>query len=145
MTWLPINGGLSSERDAVLGLHPEVYARYQELLDATSDATDTDLLELCKLRMAQHFGCREELARHSADEQATVESWERSTSLTTRERAALQFVEQFVLDPGLISAELVAELEAELGTRGVIDFTMAIAAHDTSLRFSTLLDFAPAD
>jgi alkylhydroperoxidase family enzyme len=94
--------------------------------------------------MAQHHGCREELERHSPEIRALVESWDRSTSFTARERAGLQFVEQFVVDPGLIGTEVVAELEAELGTQGVIDFTMAVAAHDSSLRLATLLDFDPA-
>jgi alkylhydroperoxidase family enzyme len=136
MTWLPVDTDAPSERDAVLGLHPTAYARHREFLDATAAATDPELLELCKLRMAQHFGCREELARHSEDG---------PPSLTALHAAALDFVDQFVLDPSLVSREQVAALEGELGTKGVIHLTMAVAAHEASLRLSTVLDLAPAE
>ncbi len=144
MTWLPLDRNAPSERDAVLGLYPEAYARHREFLEATTAATDAELLELCKARMAQLLRCREELARHSPERLAELESWERSSSFTGTERAALLFVEQFVLDPTLVSREMVGDLEAELGTTGVINFTTALAAHEASLRLSTLLDLAPA-
>ena len=128
----------------MLGLYPEAYARHREFLEATTAATDAELLELCKARMAQMLGCREELARHSAERLAELESWEQSPSFTGAQRAALHFVEQFVLDPSLVSRELVADLEAELGTSGVINFTTALCAHEASLRLATLLDLAPA-
>ena len=94
--------------------------------------------------MAQMLGCREELARHSSERLAELRSWERSPSLSVRQRAALAFVEQFVLDPALITRQLAADLEAELGTSGVIDFAAVISAFEASLRLSTLLDLAPA-
>ena len=64
--------------------------------------------------------------------------------LTDAQRAALAFVEQFILDPSRVGRELVADLEAELGTSGVIDFATAVAAYEASLRLATLLDLAPA-
>jgi alkylhydroperoxidase family enzyme len=143
MTWLKVTADAGTERDAVLGLHPETYARHREFLEATTAATDAGLLELCRARMAQMLGCREELARHSPERLAELDSWERSTSFSAAERTARPFVEQFVLDPALVSRDLVADLEAELGTAGVINFTTAIAAHEASLRLATLLDLAP--
>jgi alkylhydroperoxidase family enzyme len=144
VTWLPVAAGDSTERDAVLGLHAEAYARHREFLDAAAAAVDEELLELCRLRTAQILGCREELARHGAERSAEVEAWERSPSFTARERAALAFLEQFVLDPALVGRDLVAGLEAEFGTSGAIDVTMAIAAHESSFRLSTVVDLAPA-
>lgn len=144
MTWLPIDVDAPSERDAVLGLHPEAYARHRALLDASAAATDAELLALCKTRMAQMLRCREELARHSAERLAEVEAWDRSPAFTDVQRAALAFAEQFVIDPSGIDAELVAPLEAALGASGVIDFTTALAAHEASLRLATLLDLEPA-
>jgi alkylhydroperoxidase family enzyme len=144
VTWLPVATDGSSERDAVLGLRPETYARHRELLETAAGAVDGELLELCRLRLAQILHCREELARHTAERAAEVESWEGSDAFTGTERAALAFVEQFVLDPVLVDRERVAGLEAAFGTSGAIDFTMAIAAHESSFRLSTLLDLAPA-
>ncbi len=144
VTWLPVDEHAPSERDATLGLHAEVYALHRELLRATAAATDAELLELSKARMAQLFRCREELALHSPERLTELESWDHSPAFTARERAALAFVEQFVVDPTLISPELAGELERELGTSGVINFTTALTAHEASLRLATLLDLAPA-
>lgn len=144
MTWLPISVDAPTERDAVLGLHPEAYARHRAFLEASAGAVDGALLDPCKARMAQMLGCREELALHDPDRLAELESWEHSPSFTGTQRAALAFVEQFVLDPSLIAPELVADLEAELGTSGVINFATAIAAQEASLRLSTVLDLRPA-
>jgi alkylhydroperoxidase family enzyme len=143
VTWLPLDAGAPSERDAVLGMHPEAYARHREFLEATTAATDAELLELCRARIAQHLGCREELARHDPARLAELGAWETSGAFTARERAALAFVEQFVLDPARLGGETVAGLENELGTTGVINFTNAVAAHEASLRLSTLLDLEP--
>ena len=144
MTWLPVTVDAPSERDAVLGLHPQAYARHRAFLDAAAAASDPDLLGPCRARMAQLLGCREELALHSAGELAELDSWERSAAYGGAQRAALAFVEQFVFDPSLVGRELVGDLERELGTSGVINFTTAIAAYEASLRLSTLLDLEPA-
>jgi alkylhydroperoxidase family enzyme len=144
MTWLPITRDAQTDRDAVLGLHPEAYARHRAFLRACAAVIEPDLLDLCKARMAQLLGCREELALHSPERLATLKSWERSRSLTAGQRTALAFVEQFLLDPSLVSRELVADLEGELGTQGVIDFAAVIAAYEASFRLSALLDLAPA-
>lgn len=144
MTWLPVNLDAPTERDAVLGIHPEVFARHRAFLAAAGAATDRDLLELCKARMAQLLACQEELALHSPDRLAELKSWERSPSFSEGQRGALAFVEQFILDPSRVGRELIGDLEAELGTSGVINFTAAIAAYEASLRLSTLLDLEPA-
>jgi len=144
MTWLPISVGGQGERDAVLGVHTEVYARHRVFLEACAAAIDPDLLALCRARIAQILHCREELALHSPDLLAELKSWERSPSFTALQRNALEFVEQFVLDPSLVSRELVVDLEREFGTSGTIDFTTVIAAFEASLRLSTLLDLEPA-
>lgn len=144
MTWLPITDGGQNERDAVLGMHAEAYARHREFLEACAAATDPDLLALCRARIAQILCCREELALHSPDLLAELKSWERSSSFTALHRTALEFVEQFVLDPSLMSRELVADLEREVGTSAIINFTTVIAAYEASLRLSALLDLEPA-
>ncbi|BBZ15375.1 carboxymuconolactone decarboxylase family protein [Mycobacterium branderi] len=144
MTWLPITADGQSERDAVLGMHPEVYARHRTFLETCAAATDPDLLTLCKARIAQMLHCREELALHSPDLLAELTSWERSSSFTELQRNTLEFVEQVVIDPSVVSRELVGGLERELGTSGVINFTTVIAAYEASLRLSTLLDLEPA-
>jgi alkylhydroperoxidase family enzyme len=144
MTWLPTTPDAPNERDAVLGLHGEAYARHRAFLEACARVTDPELLELCRARMAQMLRCREELALHSAERLAELESWERSTSFTDLQRAGLELVEQFILDPSLVSRELVARVESGLGTSGIINFTTAVAGYEASLRLATLFDLEPS-
>jgi alkylhydroperoxidase family enzyme len=145
VTWLPIEAEAGSERDAVLGMHPEAYAAQRKWLQAATAATDAGLIELCRARLAQELRCREELARHSPELLADLERWDRSDRFTDRERAALEFVEQFVVEPSLIPRENVAALEAELGgPNAVVDFTNAVSAAEASIRLSTLLDLEPS-
>lgn len=150
MTWLPIETSAASERDAVLGRHPDVYALHRRYLDVCSEVVDPDLLTLARARMAQLLHCREELARHDSDRLGRLDNWYSSdsyggSSFSDLERAVLAFVEQFILDPSLITDEMAAGLEHELGTSGVVNFTTAVASYEASLRLSTLLDLEPAD
>jgi alkylhydroperoxidase family enzyme len=159
MTWLPVTVDGTSERDAVLGLQAEAYASYRRLLEAQTAATDRELLEVCRARMAQMLDCREELARHSPERLAEVADWDRSPAITERERAALRFTEQFLVDPSLVDRELIDDLERELGMQGIdefagdptlvfrteamVNFATAIAGHLSSMRLAVVLDLAP--
>lgn len=144
VTWLPMTVDGASERDAVLGLHPQAYASHKAFLATCAAAIEPQLLELSRARMAQMLRCREELARHSADTLAMLTTWYRSPALTPLQRHALAFVEQFIIDPSLVSREQVAELEGELGATGVINFATVISGYEASLRLSALLDLEPA-
>jgi alkylhydroperoxidase family enzyme len=145
VTWLPIDADAANERDAVLGMHPEAYAAQRKWLDAAAAATDAELLEVCRARMGQELRCREELARHPPELLADLERWDRIDRFSERERAALEFVEQFLVEPSLVTRENVAALEAELGgPNAVVDFANAVSASEASMRLSTLLDLEPS-
>jgi alkylhydroperoxidase family enzyme len=145
MTWLPVDTGGANERDAVLGLHPKMYAAHRAFLEACDGAFDAELLTLCRARIAQSLRCREELARHSTELLASLAVWwEHPEAYTALQRDALTFCEQFILDPALISEDLARSLERELGTSGVLNFTTVVSAIEASLRLSTLLDLEPA-
>lgn len=144
MTWLPIQADGRSERDAVLGLHPEAYALHRTFLETCDSAVDGDLLELSRARMAQVLRCGEELARHDPGLLERLASWYSEPTFSDLQRAAVAFVEQFILDPSLVTRDLVAPLEAELGARGVINFATVVSAYEASLRLSALLDLEPA-
>lgn len=146
MTWLPVTLDGRSERDAVLGMHPGAYAAHQAFLDACGTLFDPALLTLCRARMAQLLRCREELARHPAQTLADLESWwETPERYPGLHRNALSFVEQFLMDPALISAELAASLERDLGTSGTLNFATVVSALEASLRLSALLDLEPSE
>lgn len=143
MTWLPVETSGKSDRDAVLGLFPDAYAKHRAFLE-TCDATfDPGLLRVCKARMAQLLKSREELANYDQAWLETLNRWYENSSFSPAQRDALTFVEQFILDPALITAEMAGPLEKALGTRGVIDFTTVIASFEASIRLSALFDLEP--
>ena len=57
MTWLPVPIDEGSERDSVLGLEPEPYEAIQRVLAAAWRVTDPQVLELCRIRLAQGNRC----------------------------------------------------------------------------------------
>jgi hypothetical protein len=134
---------LLPERDAVLGLKPDVYEALRRLLILAWQITDSHLLDLCRLRLAQMVGARAEIA--SADELllAQLESWRSSSAFSERERAALSFTEQYYLDHKQITGDQQEELGRHLSRREVVNFVWALHMNDAYARGLSLLDIEP--
>lgn len=144
MTWLPVDTkAAASESEAVLGLYPDAYAKHQVFLQTCATALDPALLELCRARMAQLLHCREESSRFDDAYLSRLDRWYEDESFTDLEQAAVGFVEQFILDPALVTAEMAAPLERALGASGVVDFTTIVASFEAAIRLSVLLDLEP--
>jgi hypothetical protein len=142
MTWVPIDAGGEPERDAVLGLKPDFYARLREILGVSWQITDPALLDLCRLRLAQLNGARAELAGADAGRLAELERWPDGGDFDVRERAALAFAEQYHVDHHVLGDEL-EELGGHLGQRGLANFVWALHMNDAYLRALSLLDIEP--
>jgi alkylhydroperoxidase family enzyme len=143
VTWLPIGGDGQSERTAVLALEPEASARWLVALEATWSASDPAVLDTCRMRMAQLFGCRAVLAETSDERLAVLERWGSSPAVTEHERAALAVTEQFVIDQNGITDDQRASLAEHLSERQVIAFVQALNLHDGFLRTLALFDVEP--
>ena len=144
MTWLPVDSAAASERDAVLGLQPEGRERLDEVLEISWSITDSSLLDLCRLRLAQLLRCRAELA--PADDGhllAELAEWRSSAAYSERERAALAYAEQFLVDQNGITEEQKAEISRHLSRRELVDFVQALNVQEGYLRVLTVLDVAP--
>ena len=143
MTRLPVATTSCSERDAILGLKPDVYDVLREMLTLTWRITDARLLDLCRLRVAQMVGARVETA--GADEQllADLEGWRSSSAFSDRERATLSFAEQYHLDHHLITDEQKEALGRHLSHREVVNFVWALHMNDAYARVLSLLDIEP--
>ena len=116
-------------------------------------AGDPLLLELCRLRVAQLLGLDPAaLARHPAALRAGLDEaqvgelsrWPTSARFAARERAALAFAEQWLLDPGGMRDEDCAALRTQLGEPGCAAFTMGLALVEATLRLELALGVAPA-
>ena len=143
MTWLPVETALLPERDAVLGLKPDVYEALRKTLTLAWQITDSHLLDLCRLRLAQMVGARAEF--DSADQilLAQLEGWRSSSVFSERERAALSYAEQYQVDHRRITDEQKQELAHHLSQREVVNFVWALHMNDAYARLLSLLDIEP--
>jgi alkylhydroperoxidase family enzyme len=113
-------------------------------------ATDPVLLELCRRRMAQLLGLdAARLVPHPAalrglDHQRLAElpRWPTSPHFSERERVALAFAEQWLLDPSGMRDEDCAALRTQLGDAGCAAFTMGLALVEATLRLELTLGVA---
>ena len=143
MTWLPVKTALVPERDAVLGLVPDVYDALRKTLTLAWQITDSRLLDLCRLRLAQMVGARAEIA--GADELllGELERWRSSSALSVRERAALSYAEQYHVDHKRIEDDQKEELARHLSARDMVNFVWALHMNDAYARVLSLLDIEP--
>ena len=143
MTWLPIDAASLPERDAVLGLKPEVYARLRELLTLAWQITDASLLDLCRLRLAQMMAARAEIAGADAGLLVDLDAWRSRSAFSDRERAALGYAEQYHWDHHQISNDQHDVLARHLSPRELVNFVWALHMNDAYLRVLSLLDIDP--
>ena len=115
--------------------HPDVLQHLVDAEQAAWASVDPVLLELCRLRVAMLLDCGPDLrARTPAAvaaglDEATVAElalWPTSPRFGTRERAALGFTEQFVIDVGTLGDDLAFALRDELGDDGFASFVSAL-------------------
>jgi hypothetical protein len=143
MTWLPVKTASLPERDAVLGLKPDVYDALRKTLTLAWQITDSRLLDLCRLRLAQMVDARAEIG--GADEAllGELEDCRSGSVFSERERVALSFAEQYHLDHKRIAEEQKEELARHFSPREVVNFVWALHMNDAYARVLSLLDIEP--
>jgi len=134
----------------VFALRPQLYADYVAFAERiwSDGAVDPQLLELCRLLVAQMLGCPSELRRRTPQAMtaglseariAALSDWRRSTELSAAERACLRFAQGFVLDPhGLTDADAAA-VAAHLSPPEMVALVEALALFDGFTRFRLML------
>jgi alkylhydroperoxidase family enzyme len=144
MTWLL--GDARDQLDDVFGLCPELHARYREFaaLFWTRTFFDRDVLELCRLRVAQLLGCSPlpppgAGVRLDEARRAALDAWADSDLFSERERACLTFADKFVLHPHAITDDDAAAVSRYLSPAEMVAFTEALALLDGFTRFCAML------
>jgi hypothetical protein len=143
MTWLPVKTASLPERDAVLGLKPDVYDALRKTLTLAWQITDSRLLDLCRLRLAQMVDARAEIGGADESLLGELEDWRSSSAFSERERVALAFAEQYHLDHKRIAEEQKEELARHLSQREVVNFVWALHMNDAYARVLSFLDIEP--
>jgi alkylhydroperoxidase family enzyme len=143
------SGALGARLAAALVDHPEVAGSLEDVHAAVWNAVDPVVLELTRLRIAMLLGCTAELeARTPAaveaglDEATIAElaNWPRSDRFDARQRACLEFVEQYLIDVANMTTAQTAAVAAHLGDGGLTDFAAAVLVLEQRQRMALTWD-----
>ncbi|MGZ8765965.1 MAG: carboxymuconolactone decarboxylase family protein [Acidimicrobiia bacterium] len=154
MTWLPETAPGATPLDQVFGLRPDAYARFREMYAGLWDPAliDPALLELCRLRIATILGCDAERAIRYSDARAAgltearvaaLPRWPNDPAFTEAERRAIEFAEQYVIDPHGLTDEHSAALHREFDESALATLTLAVAMFDALTRMRLAPDVGP--
>lgn len=105
------------------------------------------VLELCRLRIAQLLSSDIDLAvryasttaQLSAQKISQLDNYHRSAEFSELERACIQVAECFVIDPGMISDEMAAQVIAHVDDAGYVALLEACGVFEGFTRFRLVL------
>lgn len=154
MSWLPETADGATPLDRCFGLRPVAYERFRALYGGLWDPTVVSprTLELCRLRVATILGCDAERAVRYEDAVAAgvteadvteLPRWPTSPAFTDAERAAIEFAEQYVIDPHGLTDDHFAALREHLEEPAMATLILAVAMFDALTRFRLALGVAP--
>ena len=136
MSWL----GSDSFAD-VFGLRPDLYADYRAFAESVwqDGLVDPQLLDLCRVRVAQILGWGVVPTELDDARVAALTDWPRSEVFSARERACLRLTEGFVLDPHGVSDADAASVAAHLSPAEMVALIEALAICDGFTRMRLIL------
>jgi alkylhydroperoxidase family enzyme len=149
-SWIPEETAGATEFARVFDLRPNLYAHFGDFYARLWDPAVMDpvVLELCRLRVARLVGdqggeavrSRPAVAAGLSEETVrTLASWPTSPAFDETTRHCLGFAEQFVIDPGRISASDRTQLRRDIGFPRLVGLAQAVAAFDGFARFRLVL------
>ena len=119
--------------DVLSRLQPEATASLTQMKQSAWQATDPELLELCRCLIVAML---EEKAPQpltdsvvpglAADKIAALNNWATADIFSPLERAALAYAEQFVISVSAVSEEQVESLRTHLGDEKTYAFAAAV-------------------
>jgi alkylhydroperoxidase family enzyme len=146
MTWLAGNDDARSALEGVLGLRPELLARYRAFYATfwEDGLVPTRTLELCRLRIAAIHQCDAEWLIRDANVALSNHELGRLRSgrfdeYSSDEQAALAVAEQIPHQHHQISDDDIQSLEQTLTPAGAVSLLTAIAFFDVASRLKLVL------
>jgi alkylhydroperoxidase family enzyme len=142
-----------TELDGVWGKRPEYYAIFMSDYNDSVARVEPVLLELCRIRIAQLVESAFDLSLRYGPAQtaglteekiAALSNYPESELFSEKERAALEFTEQFVIQSSSISDDDVTRLQAHLTAEEFIYLTKSLGAMDQFARANSAFRIAPA-
>ena len=150
-TWFPASGAgvatSASVLERVASLRPAYAAALRNVETAvwSQDQLEPELLELCRLRIAQMLEADEQVTQPPVSVVldpvlvAQLRQWPTSDAFTERQRVCLGFAEQLVVDGQGVSDEQAASVIAAIGDGGFLVLTYACGFFETTQRASIVL------
>ena len=150
-TWFPASGAgvatSASVLEQVASLRPAYAAALRDVETAvwSQDQLEPELLELCRLRIAQMLEADEQVTQPPVSVVldpvlvAQLRQWPTSDAFTERQRVCLGFAEQLVVDGQGVSDEQAASVIAAIGDGGFLVLTYACGFFETTQRASIIL------
>jgi alkylhydroperoxidase family enzyme len=132
-TWFPQLAAGETLLEQVAGLRP-AYGEAMRDVEAAiwnQDVLEPDILELCRLRIAQLLG--------SDDGNQQLRRWPTDPTFTEGQRVCLGFAEQVFVDAQGVTDEQVTELVDEIGEGGFLVLLYACGFFETTERARILL------
>ncbi|WP_405607149.1 carboxymuconolactone decarboxylase family protein [Streptomyces sp. NBC_00076] len=146
----PVEG--PTELDQVWGKRRAYYEIFMQDYNASVGRVDPVLLELCRIRIAElvesgfDLSLRYQPAREAGvteEKIGAVARYPESALFSDRERAALEFTEQFVIQSSAIFDQDVARVQAHLNAEEFIYLTKALGVMDQFARANSAFRIAP--
>lgn len=140
MSWL--NSG--TDHQSTLAVLPEIAAAYGALYQSlwTQPHLPAEILELCRLRLAQLHRCAGELQRQERSipdgKREHLGNWDTDSRFSDAERACLAFTEIYAMDTQAITDELAAAVKRHVGDAGLVLLVEALGILDGMTRLSLL-------
>ena len=140
MGW--VNSG--DDRDSTIGELAELAAPFSALYAAlwTQRHVPADILELCRLRLAQLHQCGVELQRHEIDIPAEkseyLAHWDTESIFSPAECACLAFTEVYAMDTQALTDQHADAVKIHFGDAGLVLLVEALGILDGMTRLSLL-------
>jgi len=121
---------------------PDVLAELGLAHDAAWSTVNPEILELCRLRIAQLLGATSELAHRTPeaalhnDKYNSVAQWPTSSLFSEAEQACLSFTEEFVIDVANLGHATAVNVGELIGQQEFADFVSALLVIEQRIRIS---------
>jgi len=134
-TWLADEAPGATAFDRVVNHRPEYADAFRRVEAAIweQQVVPTDLLELCRRRVAQLLRHRSSV-EPASELVSAVASWPTDPRFTERDRVCLAYAEQVLIDAEGVSDEQAAAVVEMLGEGGFLVLTYACGIFETRMR-----------
>lgn len=132
------------DRDATIRVLPEIAEAFGGLYQSlwTQSYLPVEILELCRLRLAQLHQCAVEMQRHDCDvsveKRENLSRWNTDRRFSEAERGCLAFTEVYAMDVQALTDEQAVVVKTHFGDAGLVLLVEALGIFDGMTRLSLL-------